>query len=199
MPDISELVTDPAEQLMCRFNLDLLHLKTKIVLHRRYMLVPLVQLSMEEQIRGIGESRMICVDCACKVLKHHQTIYAASQVGGQLESVKWYMGSISTHDFLLAAMVVCLELSQQMREDRVMVLSGGFECPKRQYMINSLQQSQAIWAASSSRTRVGRGQQEKSDVWEKGEHMYSETEKASKAMGVMLERVKAHFLSLIHI
>ncbi|EGP87025.1 uncharacterized protein MYCGRDRAFT_71726, partial [Zymoseptoria tritici IPO323] len=61
MPDISELVTDPAEQLMCRFNLDLLYLKTRIV-------------------------------------------------GGQLESVKWYMGSISTHDFLLAAMVICLEL-----------------------------------------------------------------------------------------
>ncbi|KAF2479386.1 fungal-specific transcription factor domain-containing protein, partial [Neohortaea acidophila] len=61
MPDISELVTDPAEQLMCRFNLDLLYLKTKIP-------------------------------------------------GGQLESVKWYMGSISTHDFLLAAMVMCLEL-----------------------------------------------------------------------------------------
>ncbi|EMC94372.1 hypothetical protein BAUCODRAFT_74106, partial [Baudoinia panamericana UAMH 10762] len=113
MPDITEVVTDPAEQLMCRFNLDLLYLKTKLVLHRRYMLTPLSQLSLEEQVRGIGNSRKICIDCALRVLQHHHTIYSASQPGGQLESVKWYMGSISTHDFLLAAMVICLELSQQ--------------------------------------------------------------------------------------
>ena len=49
MPDISELVTDPAEQLMCRFNLDLLYLKTKIVIHRRYMQTPLNELSLAEQ------------------------------------------------------------------------------------------------------------------------------------------------------
>ncbi|EME87634.1 uncharacterized protein MYCFIDRAFT_28434, partial [Pseudocercospora fijiensis CIRAD86] len=113
MPDISELVTDPAEQLMCRFNLDLLYLKTKIVLHRRYMEKPLAQLTPHEQTMGIGVSRKTCVGCALRVLRHHHTIYNATQAGGQLESVKWYMGSISTHDFLLAAMIVCLELSQQ--------------------------------------------------------------------------------------
>ncbi|KAF2719447.1 hypothetical protein K431DRAFT_228699, partial [Polychaeton citri CBS 116435] len=113
MPDISEDITDPAEQLMCRFNLDLLYLKTKTVLHRRYMLTPLTQLSPEEQARGIGVSRKTCIECALRVLQHHHTIYQASQPGGQLESVKWYMGSLSTHDFLLAAMIVCLELNQQ--------------------------------------------------------------------------------------
>ncbi|EME49238.1 hypothetical protein DOTSEDRAFT_118472, partial [Dothistroma septosporum NZE10] len=113
MPDISELVTDPAEQLMCRFNIDLLYLKTKIVLHRRYMEKPFAQLSPKEQTMGIGYSRRACISCALRVLQHHSTIYSASQSGGQLESVKWYMGSISTHDFLLASMVICLELSQQ--------------------------------------------------------------------------------------
>lgn len=118
MPGISEVVTDPAEQLMCRFNLDLLYLKTKTVLHRRYMERPFDQLSPEEQMIGIGVNRKTCVDCALRVLQHHHTIYTASQPGGQLESVKWYMGSISTHDFLLAAMVICLELSRQIRDSK---------------------------------------------------------------------------------
>lgn len=74
MPDISELVTDPAEQLMCRFNLDLLYLKTKIVLHRRFMLTPMSQLSTFEQQRGIGQSRKNCIECALRVLQHHSTL-----------------------------------------------------------------------------------------------------------------------------
>ncbi|OQO02138.1 hypothetical protein B0A48_11690 [Cryoendolithus antarcticus] len=194
MPEFHELVTDPAEQLMCRFNLELLYLKTKIVLHRRYMLVPLHELSIEEQTRGIGHSRLLCVNSSIKVLKHHHTIYAASQAGGQLDSVKWYMGSISTHDFLLAAMVICLELSQQMREDRMIFLSNGQMCPRRQDMINSLEQSQKIWSGAAPRhVAASGGALGVADVYSKSERMFSETEKAAKAMAVMLERVKAHF------
>lgn len=192
MPDISELVTDPAEQLMCRFNLDLLYLKTKIVLHRRYMLTPLSQLTPFEQQRGIGTSRKSCVDCALRVLQHHQTIYSASQTGGQLESVKWYMGSISTHDFLLAAMVICLELSEQISDKSLTASStGGIPCPKRGSMMEALEKSQHIWSDASARKKknvqfVGK------DQLSKGEHMFDETEKASKAMAVMLEKVKTH-------
>ena len=192
MPDISELVTDPAEQLMCRFNLDLLYMKTKTVLHRRYMLIPFSQLSPGEQAKGIGHSREVCVNCAMRVLQHHHTIYSASQPGGQLESVKWYMGSISTHDFLLAAMVLCLELSLQISETAMPKLSSGKECPKRRSMMDVLDQSQKIWSSNSGGQRKpefnsGEGQT--------SEHMFDETEKASRAMAVMLERVKARFPS----
>lgn len=184
MPGIHELVTDPAEQLMCRFNLDLLYLKTKTVLHRRYMLTPLSQLTAEEQRQGIGYSRLACVDSAKRVLEHHHTIYMASQSGGQLESVKWYMGSISTHDFLLAAMIVCLELSNQMN------LTGLYKCPQRPSLMDALEKSQKIWSDASGRKRkqvqfVGK------DEKAKGEHMFDETEKASRAMAVMLEKVNA--------
>ena len=189
MPDMSELVTDPAEQLMCRFNLDLLYLKTKIVLHRRYMLTPLSQLTPFEQQRGIGHSRKACIDCALRVLQHHQTIYTASQNGGQLESVKWYMGSISTHDFLLAAMVICLELSEQLNNNGLSDPSSRIQCPKRRAMMDALEKSQQIWSDASGRKKknvqfVGK------DGLQKGEHMFDETEKASKAMAVMLEKVK---------
>ena len=193
MPDISELVTDPAEQLMCRFNLDLLYLKTKTVLHRRYMLAPLAQLSPLERHRGIGRSRLICLECAQRSLKHHHTIYMACQPGGQLESTRFYMGSISTHDFLLAAMVICLELSQQMSYDGMQVLSGGLQCPKRMEMMRDLEQSQKIWESSSKATAAMSIEPTAGETFAKPEHMLSETEKASRAMAVMLERVKKHF------
>ena len=191
MPDISEVVTDPAEQLMCRFNLDLLYLKTKIVLHRRYMLTPVSGLTTFEQQRGIGTSRKNCIECALRVLQHHHTIYTASQNGGQLESVKWYMGSISTHDFLLAAMIICLELNEQLSNRAFMVSPSGIECPKRRAMMDALEKSQQIWSDASGR-KNHQVQLTGKDDMSKGEHMFDETDKASRAMGVMLERTKRH-------
>lgn len=191
MPDISEVVTDPAEQLMCRFNLDLLYSKTKIVIHRRYMTTPFSQLTPKEQQFGIGTSRKYCLDSAQRVLHHHHTIYAASQTGGQLESVKWYMGSISTHDFLLAAMVICLELSQQINDESFRIISNNVDCPKRKSMMDALERSQQIWSDASGRKKKN-VQFVAKDGLEKGEHMFDETEKASRAMAVMLEKVKAH-------
>lgn len=190
MPDISELVTDPAEQLMCRFNLDLLYLKTKTVLHRRYMETPFSQLPPQEQRAGIGLSRKIAVDCALRVLQHHHTIYTASQAGGQLESVKWYMGSISTHDFLLAAMVICLELSQQISQS-VVLSPAAEQCPKRNALMEALERSQQIWESSGRRKRSTRFQAQDANIT--SEHMFDETEKAAIAMGVMLRKVKQRF------
>ncbi|KAF2206676.1 hypothetical protein CERZMDRAFT_119270 [Cercospora zeae-maydis SCOH1-5] len=189
MPDMSELVTDPAEQLMCRVNLDLIYLKTKIVLHRRYMEQPFAQLSVEEQQFGIGFSRKSCVDAALKVLKHQHAVYAASQPGGQLESVKWYIGSISTHDFLLAAMVVCLELSQQIGDDAAVLNPNAIMCPVRGMMMDALEKSHKIWSAAATKRKPGR---EPAQTVGR-EHMFDETEKACRAMSVMLTKVRAKF------
>ena len=193
MPDISEVVTDPAEQLMCRFNLALLYRKTKIVLHRRYMLTPHSELSPREQQRGVGDSRMICVQSALQVLEYHQTIYAASQPGGQLESVKWYMGSISTHDFLLAAMVLCLELNSQISYDQTLV--NGFSCPHRGAMMEALEKSQKIWSDASNARYSKRNYL---NDRHKADDIFDETDKAARAMSVMLKRVKQQFGSQSH-
>lgn len=193
MPDFSELVTDPAEQLMCRFNLDLLYLKTKLVIHRRYMQKPFDELTTEEQRIGVGFSRKACINAALRVLQHHHTIYQASQAGGQLESVKWYMGSISTHDFLLAAMVICLELSQQMSSSYVALNPRGKLCPHRGAMMDALEKSQQIWSEATSKPNHTGDLCQGNNQINKAEHMFDETAKAGRAMSVMLERVKARF------
>lgn len=193
MPDISELVTDPPEQLMCRTNLALLVHKTRIILHRNLMLIPLSQLSEEEQVRGIGTSKMICTESALNVLQLHHTIHAETQPGGKLYSVKWYMGSISTHDFLLAAMVVCLVLSQQMSEDEQLRLTGSqLWCPRRQAMTEALERSYEIWNSGSAtkQSQSGLSYCREKDATASTS---GETHKASRAMAVMLDRVKTHF------
>lgn len=192
MPDMSELVTDPPEQMMCRINLTLLMLKTRIILHRNFMLVPLSQLSDVEQSLGIGTSRKICTESALSVLHLHHSIHAETQPGGKLYTVKWYMGSISTHDFLLAAMVVCLALSQQISDDDQIRASGGqMWCPRRQAMVDALERSQQIWESDAAKTRVELFLPLSAN--DADSPMSTETAKACKAMSVMLNRVKQHF------
>jgi hypothetical protein len=192
LPDMNEIVTDPPEQLMCRINLKLLILKTRIILHRNFMLVPLEQLSEAEQARGIGTSRMICVDSALEVLDLQHSIHAETQLGGKLYTVQWYMGSISTHDFLLAAMVVCLNLSQQISEDdQLRSLGSALWCPRRQAMADTLEKSYQIWTYGSAASRFGARLGSVHGAFEGTQS--SETDKASKALGVMLDRVRKHF------
>ena len=192
LPDINEIVTDPPEQLMCRINLKLLVLKTRIILHRNFMLIPLEQLSEAEQARGIGTSRMICVESALEVLYLQHSIHAESQLGGKLYTVQWYMGSISTHDFLLAAMVVCLNLSQQISEDdQLRLIGNALWCPRRQAMADALEKSYELWTHGSAASRFGARLGSVHGAFEGTQS--SETDKASKALGVMLERVRKHF------
>ena len=199
MPEISELVTDSPEQIMCRINLALLILKTRIILHRNFMLVPLEQLSEAEQQRGVGTSTLICVESALSVLCLQHSIYAESQPGGKLYTVKWYMGSISTHDFLLAAMVVCLVLSRQMSQDDQLRDAGSeLFCPRRQAMIDALEKSQKIWEQGPTAPCVVIGSRmqpgpEPAAIGCSQSKLNSETEQASKAMAVMLDRVRKHF------
>jgi hypothetical protein len=192
LPDIDEIAADTPERLICRINLKLLVLKTRIILHRNLMLVPIEQLSEVEQAQGIGTSRKICVDSALEVLKLQHAIHAESQLGGKLYTAQWYMGSISTHDFLLAAMVVCLNLSQQISEDdQLRAIGTASWCPRRQAMADTLEKSYHIFTYGSAASRFGARLGSVHGAFEGTQS--SETDMASKALGVMLDRVRKHF------
>lgn len=192
LPNVDDIVADSPEQLICRINLKLLVLKTRIILHRNLMLVPIELLSEAEQAQGIGTSRKICVDSALEVLKLQHAIHAESQLGGKLYTAQWYMGSISTHDFLLAAMVVCLNLSQQISEDdRLRTIGTALWCPRRQAMADTLEKSYHIFTFGSAASRFGARLGSVHGAFEGTQS--SETDMASRALGVMLDRVRKHF------
>jgi hypothetical protein len=102
------------------------------------------------------------------------------------------MGSISTHDFLLAAMVVCLNLSQQISEDdQLRSIGTALWCPRRQAMADTLEKSYQIWTFGSAASRFGARLGSVHGAFEGTQS--SETDMASKALGVMLDRVRKHF------
>lgn len=177
---LEEALADNSDVLMCRINLDLVCLKTRIVLHRRFMRAGATDPSK-------SYSRSVCLESAMKILRHHHAIWAASQPGGQLDSVRWYMGSISTHDFLLAAMIICLGLSQQSENADADTWSKDWQ--QQDDMIEALEKSQKIWEETSLM-----GEQDlRPALSQATSHQAStidETTQAAKAMAIMLRKIK---------
>ncbi|KAF2397331.1 hypothetical protein EJ06DRAFT_481729 [Trichodelitschia bisporula] len=101
---LDQSILDPPALIFNRFKLELLSHKTRCILHRRYLIDDLPDPRMRA-------SRRICVESAMKLLDHLITTYDAAREGGQLSIVRSFMASLSSHDFLLAAMVLCLELN----------------------------------------------------------------------------------------
>ncbi|KAK4237193.1 hypothetical protein C8A03DRAFT_44945 [Achaetomium macrosporum] len=88
-----------------RATIEILYLKSLVILHRRYV-----------RYHGPASprfeiSRRACVEAALDILARQADLHYASQPGGRLWEDRWMIGSLTAHDFLLAAMVLCLYLS----------------------------------------------------------------------------------------
>jgi hypothetical protein len=157
---IGRSVLDTPSTIFHRFKLELMYQKTKCTLHRRYM---------TDHIQGTDEekSRKVCVEAAMKILTLLDRIYHASQQGGQLSSSPLILNALNSHDFLLAVMVLCLELSKlsklspeelHAQHDEISALRGLLESTHRIYTTTS--------------------------------KFFSPPEKAVKAMEVMIKRIR---------
>ncbi|KAH0267388.1 hypothetical protein KCU91_g10131, partial [Aureobasidium melanogenum] len=177
--DLELCLTEDPESLMCRFGLDLVYLKAKIVLHRRFMVASASQ-------AAVTYSRNCCIDSAMKTLEHHRTIYRASHPGGQLESVSWYMCFMGTYDFLLASIIICLELARQLNEhpdpetDKIAT---------REDMVAALEASKKVWEeAGEDNIEPALGSDRPGQMIENA--AVGEIKKACKAMAIMLEKIR---------
>lgn len=63
-------------------------------------------------------SRNACLNAARRTLQHHSDVYQESLPGGQLYAERFFMNSFQNTDFMLSAMILCLELSQETERDR---------------------------------------------------------------------------------
>lgn len=73
-----------------------IYLKCLCVLHRRYV------------TRGRRDSIQVCYESATDLVGHLLDVYKEFEPGGQLETQRWFMGSITWHDFLLGCTALCL-------------------------------------------------------------------------------------------
>jgi hypothetical protein len=164
---IEECTHDPSNLLMQRFHLDIAWQKTMCVLHRRYI-------GRARQNPRYAHSRRACVDSSMEILRHQAKLHREAQPGGRLRTMKWYISSLTKHDYLLGAMIVCLDLHYDSQYESLADRPANYDMyfwtpSERADMIHMLESSQKIWHESA------------------GSSM--EAYKASHILGIMLEKV----------
>ncbi|TPX12567.1 uncharacterized protein E0L32_000744 [Thyridium curvatum] len=153
MRPFSQSVTDPIDIIMQRYLLELIYQKSRCVLHRKF-------LGLAQTDERFAYSRWACVDAATRTLKHQYDIHNEIQPGGRLSKEKWFISNISIHDFLLADMILCLELSHAVRAEkdhgkgasvaRQPPEQGKHAVMPKERLLEILGTSRSIWQASRS-------------------------------------------------
>jgi hypothetical protein len=146
---INQSFTVSTGLIINRSTIELLYLKSVMVLHRRY-------LNTERHDPQREFSRRACINAALEILARQTELHAAtSGPHGRLYEDRWMVSSLTAHDFLLASMVICLELSVLMRSSSPSSsLSHGKigqpASPHFSRLLDALLNSQHIWASKSA-------------------------------------------------
>lgn len=94
--------------ILHRINLDTMYLKIVCVLHRTYI-------TYERSNPAFNYSRRTCIDAALGIMKYQAEVHTACQPGGLLHNEKWMPSSFLIYDYLLAVMVICLDLFESRK------------------------------------------------------------------------------------
>ncbi|KAK7215815.1 hypothetical protein V2G26_003818 [Clonostachys chloroleuca] len=138
--DVNRSFMDSSALILQRCTIEILYLKGLVILHRRYI-------SYDLNSPKYAPSRRASVEAALKILARQEDLHNASGPGGRLHDDRWMVLSLPIHDFLLAAMVLCLDLSVRMRSQSP-VVAGDQDLTTREH--RALQVSQGIWAGNRS-------------------------------------------------
>ncbi|PSS03618.1 fungal-specific transcription factor domain-containing protein [Coniella lustricola] len=139
-----EGANDPLTLIVARFNVDILYLKIMCLLHRKY-------LTRSRHNPRYAHSRRSAIEAALEMLSHLNVLHRESQPNGRLQSIKWYVASIATKEFLMPSMLVLLDLhfdKQAERSDRRQDSQSLFfwTPEQRMDMMRSLESARDIWS-----------------------------------------------------
>lgn len=146
MRSFSSQFMDPAYVIVDRLNIDQMYLRCLCVLHRKY-------LSQDRSNPTFDYSRKTCTDAALKMMKYQADLHIACQPGGQFSNDGWMFTSLQLHDFLLAAMIICLDLY----ESQAKLANASPQDAKAQIeKYDALQLSHDIWMSRKATSRDAR-------------------------------------------
>ncbi|KAF2146560.1 uncharacterized protein K452DRAFT_67460 [Aplosporella prunicola CBS 121167] len=169
MRSMEESARDPATLIMQRFSLELLYLKAQCMLHKKF-------LGPSRESARYAYSRRTCIDASLAMLRHQVTIYQETQQGGRLRTVKWFITSLTTNDFLLAAMVVALDLHHTSEAER-----AGRSPPSEIYAWPQDRRDEMLSAIDRA-----------VNIWEGLRDGSMEAYKAHATLSVMLDKLKSY-------
>ncbi|OBS20077.1 hypothetical protein FPOA_11798 [Fusarium poae] len=137
-------ITDSPQQIMQKVILETVFYRAKIVLHRKYMFLPLGQST---------NSRRIVLESALKLLDYQHMLQEETQPFCQLYHERWRVSSLVNHDFLLATSILCYYL--QHARGLTPQLSES-TTPFDETIMASLKRSHDIWLQSSTSSKEAR-------------------------------------------
>lgn len=139
MKSIEDSSQDTAALIMQRFNLYMLYHKGQCVLHRKF-------LSKARENSRYAHSRRTCIDSSMDLLRIQEILHVESRPRQRLYGMKIFISSLNATDFLLAAMIVALDLcysSESEANATADVDVWGSE--RRSDMVHALEVAQSIW------------------------------------------------------
>ena len=139
-----ESLSDPPQLCLQRIILDLLYLKGDCILHRKF-------LGRARDNPRCNYSRQTCIDASLKIVQHQVTLHLESQPGKKFSRICWYNSSLNGNDFLIAAMIICLDLYNTVEAERRGKASTddlyAWSLERRASMFAALENAVAIWAS----------------------------------------------------
>ncbi|PVH78081.1 hypothetical protein DL98DRAFT_422592 [Cadophora sp. DSE1049] len=152
-----------------KFSVDLTFQKARCVLHRKFFVTSKTTASYPYPY-----SMKTCVEASMRILQSQILMDRETNVGHPLDGHKWKTSSLLTHDFLLAAMLICLYIGNSIGENppNQGLVNTGIQIKwTQEEMVDALQGSYKIWEERSAVSK--------------------EALKAAKALKGMLAKVRA--------
>ncbi|RVX72164.1 hypothetical protein B0A52_04762 [Exophiala mesophila] len=111
-------MSDEPYLIFQRINIELMYRKNLMILHRNYI-------SYERSNPGYEHSRNTALEASLQVLELQADLDNAAKPGGLLHHDEWVPSSVNYHDFLLAAMIACLDLYESHRQGVYVNIDGS--------------------------------------------------------------------------
>jgi hypothetical protein len=143
---IGQSIVDGPGIIMDRITIEMLHLKSMMVLHRQYI-------TTHRPNPLFNASRRACMQAAQTALFRQIELHEATQPGCQLYDQRWMLTALTMSDFILAAMLICLELTMRCRRPSTFLrASSAGDTADHDVLYSSLhllQRCQGIWEAAA--------------------------------------------------
>ena len=143
MKPLSSSFTDSVPTIVSRLNVQLLYLKSLCVLHRSH-------LSRGRSNPAYGYSRKTCTSAASQILSYQAELYLASQPGRRYHNDGSMISSVALHDYLLAAMITCLDLYESSKESTP---PSEEELKIRVEQYNAVRLAREIWTSRMEKSK----------------------------------------------
>ncbi|OQV11224.1 Fungal Zn2-Cys6 binuclear cluster domain-containing protein [Cladophialophora immunda] len=164
---MDESLIDPGYMIMRRYAVSQIHLTALCILHRKGLV-------LARSHNQLISSRKICIEGAMTLLGYQAIRHRETQPGGRLSGLRNMMMSITKNDYLLAAMLVCLDI--HLTSTQASSISSDFAIwgrDRTEEMLKALETSYYVWKEYSQES--------------------AEALRASEALAAMLEKLRPEF------